>query len=288
MKLVKRSLREILLVAWLSHKRWRQTSSKLIVNADDYGLTPGVSSGIRKAHLDGIVTSTTVLMNFSDAISAINLARESCPQLGMGVHLNITQGVPVRPGTKVSTLIDADGNFSIHNLDDDRLQTINHDQLRDEWRAQIERFLETGALLDHLDAHHHIAFRTQRAVSVLSQLAIEYGVPVRVPFPIQEQSRPDIRGLLAELDPAVRHPTGLLNIHFDRENSFSDLLRTIKRFPSNATMEIMCHPGFNDASLENLSYYNRSRELELKILTDHRLIRCIEKSGIELITFSQL
>ena len=69
-RLIKRSLSEIL---WFSKKPWRRGPYKLIVNADDYGLTPRVSSGIRKANLEGIVTSTTVLMNFSDAISAINL-----------------------------------------------------------------------------------------------------------------------------------------------------------------------------------------------------------------------
>ena len=65
-------------------------SRVLIVNADDYGRTPGVSAGILRAHLESIVTTTTAMVNLPGAVEAISRALASAPRLGLGVHLNLT------------------------------------------------------------------------------------------------------------------------------------------------------------------------------------------------------
>jgi predicted glycoside hydrolase/deacetylase ChbG (UPF0249 family) len=70
---------------------------RLIVNADDYGRTPGVSRGIREAHRRGIVTSTTCMMNMPAVVDDIALALEETPRLGLGVHLVLTSGRPLLP-----------------------------------------------------------------------------------------------------------------------------------------------------------------------------------------------
>ncbi len=72
---------------------------RLIVNADDYGLTAGVSAGIREAHQSGIVTSTTAMMNLPGVVEDLRLALETCPGLGLGAHLVLTAGGPLRPAT---------------------------------------------------------------------------------------------------------------------------------------------------------------------------------------------
>ena len=76
---------------------------RLIVNADDYGRTRGVSAGIREAHLHGIVTSTTAMMNFPGVQADLARACDDCPQLGLGVHLVLTAGRPLRPAENVPT-----------------------------------------------------------------------------------------------------------------------------------------------------------------------------------------
>ena len=79
---------------------------KLIVNADDFGLSEGVCLGILKAHRDGILTSTTCMMNMENIEKYLEMTK-AYPNLGLGVHLNITVGKPL---TKVS-FIDEKGNY---------------------------------------------------------------------------------------------------------------------------------------------------------------------------------
>ncbi|HCS39550.1 MAG TPA: hypothetical protein DIW44_08195 [Anaerolineaceae bacterium] len=81
-------------------------SKRLIVNADDYGHTHGVSQGIRLAHLRGIVTSTTAMMNYRGAEDDLRKATHECPRLGLGLHLVLTSGNPVLPVEKVPDLVD--------------------------------------------------------------------------------------------------------------------------------------------------------------------------------------
>lgn len=73
---------------------------KLIINADDYGHTRSVSLGIRQAHLQGIVTSTTAMMNYPGADDDLRDSVKECPRLGLGLHLVLTSGCPVLPAEK--------------------------------------------------------------------------------------------------------------------------------------------------------------------------------------------
>ena len=82
----------------------------LIVNADDFGLSPGVSRGILRAHWEGIVTSTTFMVNFPWAAEMAGLLRRA-PRLGVGLHLNLTTGAPVLPPAEVPSLVGPDGRF---------------------------------------------------------------------------------------------------------------------------------------------------------------------------------
>ena len=66
----------------------------LIVNADDFGLTPGINRAIIEAHTRGIVTSATLMANMPAFYEAVQLAKVH-PALGIGLHFNITQGRPV-------------------------------------------------------------------------------------------------------------------------------------------------------------------------------------------------
>jgi predicted glycoside hydrolase/deacetylase ChbG (UPF0249 family) len=84
---------------------------RLIVNADDFGMSQGVSSGILHAHMHGIVTTTSSLMNAPGVVLDINRAQETCPSLGIGVHLVLTSGVPIRSGHLVSSLVMPNGRF---------------------------------------------------------------------------------------------------------------------------------------------------------------------------------
>lgn len=84
---------------------------QLIVNADDYGVTRNVSLGIREAHQQGIATTTTAIMIAPAIAQELKLAQELCPKLDIGVHLVLTSGTPIRPTSKVPSLVGNDGRF---------------------------------------------------------------------------------------------------------------------------------------------------------------------------------
>ena len=125
---------------------------KLIINADDFGMCEGNSLGILLAHEKGLVSSTTVMMNMPYALWALDKAK-AYPNLGIGVHLNLTAGKPLLPGKKSYT--DEEGNFLRPSAYEDEFPDGEPDEVYEEWKAQIEAFIaHTGHLPTHLDSHH--------------------------------------------------------------------------------------------------------------------------------------
>ncbi len=118
----------------------------LIVNADEFGLTEGVNRAIIEAHRQGIVTSTTLVPNLWAFQEAADLTLAN-PDLGVGVHLNLTDGRPVSPPSQVSALVDGDGRFLKRSQLLKRLffQRVPREQIVREFTAQIERSLHTGS-----------------------------------------------------------------------------------------------------------------------------------------------
>lgn len=256
----------------------------LIVNADDYCRTPSVSAGIRHAHLNGLVSTTTCMMNFDTALADIQLARSECPRLGLGVHLTLTAGRPVLPPAQVASLVDSRGAF----LKLDRLEasfaSVDPAHLRAEWRAQIERFLASGARLDHLDSHHHTSYYNETALGVMLDLAREYDAPVRRPRGAgqADPSAAFADRLLAET--GVLCPDHFITEFYDGGATLAGLLAILAAVPNGAT-EIMSHPGYVDDELLRGSSYNRQREREIDILTSSEARAAIANNGLQLVTF---
>lgn len=271
----------------------------LIVNADDYGMTASVSAGIRQAHLGGIVTSTTVMMNMPDAEDALRLAP---PTLGLGVHLTMTEGVPLLPAERLPRLLGlADGvHFPDWPIVRAHAPTLPTDEIAAEWRAQVERFRAiTGRTPDHLDSHHHSAYYSYALYTLLLDLAAEYGCALRLPY--REDGLPVPGDLLAvpEDFPAdetprdlagrrgLRFPHRFISRFYDDGASLDVLLALLDDLDDGVT-ELMTHPGLADAGLEQITSYNRQRARELDLLTHPRVTEKIDALGIRLITFADL
>ena len=148
----------------------------LIVNADDFNLTEGVTRGILDGHRSGIITSTTVMVNLPGLARTRDLAREA-PGLGLGLHVNLTLGVPVLSSTTVPSLVDANGRFV---RDRDRVGEVGvPSELRDEVAAQARQFEAVfGRHPTHLDTHYHM-HRLPRVLEAVLDVAAELRVPVR-------------------------------------------------------------------------------------------------------------
>ena len=114
---------------------------KLIINADDFGMCEGNSLGILLAHEQGLVSSTTVMMNMPYALWALDKAK-AYPNLGIGVHLTLTAGKPLLPGKKSYT--DEEGNFLRPSAYEDEFPDGEPDEVYEEWTgtSDIYRFFD--------------------------------------------------------------------------------------------------------------------------------------------------
>jgi len=84
---------------------------RVIINADDFGLCDGVNKAVAQAHTDGVLTSATIMANMPAADEAVKIAKK-LPNLGVGVHLNLTEGRPLSKDTSIGRLLDTDGQFA--------------------------------------------------------------------------------------------------------------------------------------------------------------------------------
>ncbi len=233
---------------------------RLIVNADDFGYSKGVTKGIVDAHTNGIVNSTTMMVNMPYAREAAELAKKN-PRLAVGIHLVLTCGKPLRQD--VPSLINENGLFQtqqqlINN------ESVSLDEVEREWREQIEQFLSFGLTLNHIDSHHHV-HTFPKLQSVVKKLANEYNVSVR------RDAEKEVEGTtpFSDLFFADFYADGVT------ENYFVNLA---KRVTGDVTVEIMSHPAYVDELLQTGSSYCHQREKELEILTKVKL-----PSGWELV-----
>ncbi len=272
-------------------------SIRLIVNADDYGRTPGVSAGIREGHLRGIVTSTTAMMNMPGVEEALHQAIRQCPDLGLGVHLVLTAGRPLLSPGRIPSLTAGTDRFPRPPELIPRLPVLDPAEVQAEWQAQIELFVTTtGRAPDHLDSHHHSSYLTPALFQAMLELARAYDCGIRLPeasggdapmedLPPQLQDLPAIRRLLQEYQP--RCPGRFVARFYGASATRDVLLDILAHLPEGAT-EVMCHPGFADDALLRGSGYGRQRESELAILTDPEVLAEVKARRIELIPFSRL
>jgi chitin disaccharide deacetylase len=264
---------------------------RLIINSDDYGRTPEISRGIREAHLRGVVTSTTCMMNIPTTAEDIAVALKETPALGMGVHLVLTMGNPLSAPETVPSITAKDGHFFKYRPLIEHLPALNMDEVKREWRAQIEAFLGAADRKPtHLDSHHHSSYFSPALFHGMLELAKEYDCAIRFPFTGNiskelETTHKHVPNLVNEFNP--RRPDHFVVDFYDERATREGLLNIINNLP-DATTEIMCHPGYTDDTFSKESVYSDQRDRELRILTDPSIKEAIHANGIQLITFADL
>ncbi len=284
---------------------------RLIVNADDFGLTPGVNRAICEAHTAGIVTSSTLMASASAFDHAVQLAR-STPSFDVGCHIVLVDGVPVSNASEISTLLDggrngefdrSPGSFAARAM----RGRLNPEQVEREAVAQISKLQTAGIPVTHIDTHKHLHVLPQILLPLL-RAAKACGIgAIRNPFGRVAFSliagRPKLwkrwgqvtalNALAGRFCRAVEAeemitPDGSLGIAATGELD-ERLLRFVLENVPEGTWELVTHPGYNDADLARIrTRLRHSRETELRLLTSAEARESLARDGVELISYRNL
>ena len=290
----------------------------LIVNADEFGFTHHINKAIIEAHVDGIVTSTTMMVNMYAFEDAIILARRHS-KLGVGLHFNLTYGRPA--SEKSASLTNTEGNFF------SRFQLIKRlilgkarlSEVENEFEAQLAKFKNSGLQPSHFDSHQNIHLLPW-IFPIFLRLAIREQVPIRLaldnkialfepqvpllhyPFVLLQTRlwKRLIRVSISRMYQILLSSNNVkttdhflsIDMLYGRDNNKSpDILNkyiSLLRMVQNGSNEIMCHPGYVDSKLISHCPLTFQREHELKALINPILKTIISDKNIKLITFREL
>jgi len=287
---------------------------RLIINADDFGLTAGVNRAITEAHTSGVVTSSTLMANSAAFDQAVAAAKTS-PNLGVGCHVMLLDGAPLEPPDNVRSLLARVNSprfvAGISEFARRALRgKLQAEEIYAEALAQMRKIQAADIKLTHFDSHKHTHIFPQ-VLRPLLRAAKEAGVPaVRNPFaPLRAMvsahllRRPKLWGRTSqvyalqafaarfreEVAAAGLRTTdgtfGVLATGALDEKLFNAIIGSIP----DGTWEFVCHPGYNDADLAAVATRLRaSRQSELRILTSSAARERLQQLGIELINFADL
>lgn len=248
---------------------------RLIVNADDCNLTEGVTRGILECHENGIVSSTSWMVNLPcDTLLSSKVLRSG---IGMGLHLNVTAGAPVSKADFIPSLLDEKNAFRRPASYCERLPVLK--EVMFEYFDQIALFKKIfGRMPTHLDTHHQLHDQPL-FMKALGETARQCRLPVRRSA-LMKTSQFEYRDL--------KTPQGLEG-HLDANSHWTDaaLEKTIVALEDGVT-EIMCHPGFVTEELTKISSMITTRAKEQALFSSSHWKSILNKNNVELIHFGNL
>jgi hopanoid biosynthesis associated protein HpnK len=283
---------------------------RLIVNADDFGLTSGVNRAIVEGNRSGIVTSATLMANAKATDAAIDLAKAE-RDLKTGCHVVLIDGVPL--AANLSSLTNASSRFR-NSLKQFALAAVRKEivaeEIQQEAEAQIRKIQSRGITLTHLDSHKH-THMFPHVLRPLLRAAKACGIrAVRNPFePLRSWpigmvlSAPALwlrsAGVMAfqmfaeEFRCALKEQgmvstDGTVGIAVTGILDQKRLLRILEALPEG-TWELVCHPGYSDSDLQAAgTRLTQSREIELSALRSPETKKALARRQIKLISYADL
>ena len=220
--------------------------TKLIINADDFGLSEGVNYGIISAYKSGVVRSTSTMANMPGFEHAMELLKEN-ENLGCGVHMTMSCYKPVLSNLK--TIVDENGYF-IRRITNEVIENMDLDEIYEEFCAQIEK-VRAKTNITHLDSHHHV-HTLEKLRPVIERVLEKYDLPIRGGF---------------EYDFNYSKIIPLIDTFYGENVSEDYFVKKIDYLKSYEIADIMCHPAYVDDFLMKTTSYSMARINEYKILT---------------------
>ena len=285
----------------MTHTRNNESPPRLIVNADDFGISPAINAEILTCIEPGILTSVSLMPGGPAATDAIAAAQNFPPTVGAGVHLTLDTIPPVLPPTAIPDLTTRTGRFLPPPALIFALLTQRQacQQVRKEWAAQIETVIKSGLRPDHLDGHRHLHVLPS-LTPIVVQLAREYHIPaVRLPLdhfttgksfsrlPARLALRAAATLSKPKLKPLAR-PDLMLGFSTAGHYSENLFLRDISLLKNGQTAEAMFHPGPADIDIPDYRTWDYNWSVDSATLRSAQVKDRIDQLGIKLITFRQL
>ena len=274
---------------------------RVVVTADDFGLSRMVNEGITAASRLGIVRNTALLVNFPDVAASVACLRDA-GDLDVGIHLNLTSGPPVSKADQVPSLLGRSGTFPglPGFLTRAALGRIHWGEVRRECEVQIELGFRLGCRFSSISSHQHVHM-LPHFIGLTAILARSYSIPVvrlsryhtaggigprRLKtwalLPCALAARRILRRQ------CVMHNDYLLGIlPASAERALAGLCAAVPGLPGGLG-ELVCHPGYVDVTLKQRDCYAAGRFLELDVLTAPQLRAALRTNGIELTTYRDL
>ncbi|MFP5232674.1 MAG: ChbG/HpnK family deacetylase [Acidobacteriota bacterium] len=257
--------------------------ARLILNADDFGLTAGINRAIAELHLAGVLTSATLMANGPAFDDAIRIAL-ALPRLGVGCHVVLTDGVPVSSPETISTLLGPDRRTFrpelTHFIRDLLLGRIRQEEIECEALAQVRKIQRSGIRVTHLDTHKHTHVFPPVARALLRVMQATSVAALRNPFePGHSRMHARLKRRLQifllsrcrtgfhRIVPPSFTTNGTFGISATGSLNAAELRILLQHIPAQGTFELLCHPGYNDQDLQAVSTRLREhRETERQAL----------------------
>lgn len=272
------------------------STHRLIVNADDFGLSHSINEAVIRAHREGILTTASLMVNEASCSEAVGLAKQN-PALGVGLHLTLLMGHSALPQSEIPGLVNERQEF----LNDPVRVGFRYffhralrEQLRQEIHAQFARFRATGLSLDHVNGHLHLHLHPT-VFSILIEDADTLGIDrmrlTRDPFwldvPLASGHRLyralhamiyfilSVRARAAFRKKHIHHTQKVFGLLQNARVDEAYILKLLPRLPRGES-ELYSHP-----SLDNFKH-------EFDALVSPRVKEQVKKTGIQLIRYQDL
>ncbi|WP_419806289.1 ChbG/HpnK family deacetylase [Terriglobus sp.] len=278
---------------------------RLIVNADDFGMTMGVNRAVAELHDAGALTSTTLMAGGAAFDNAVRIARER-PALGVGCHVVLVDGTPTSQASNGSSLLARNGTFTSSMADFTLAVAARYtrpEHIEQEVAAQIAKLQDAGVNVTHVDTHKHTHLLPSVARAVMRgarRMGVERirnpfepawcsalsPAPLarRAPFRFLHRFKSFFDQLLAS--EGMRSTTASLGLIATGSLDAAVLRRILNAAPPGE-YELVCHPGHNDTELQQIRTKLRaSREVEREALL--AIIPHLAPTQFERISFAGL
>lgn len=278
-------------------------SCRLIVHADDYGISESVNNGICLAHQEGILTSSSIMASGAAFEHGVDLLRRN-PSLDVGIHLTLIEESPLLPKGMIPSLVGEDGLFFDHAttfIKKYLAGRIRLSQIRKELEQQIRKVLDAGIAISHLDSHQHI-HALPGIRSTIIELAEEFGITaVRLPSERFQRYMFRDAGSISRLGQLlvlkafcsigswkrIKSPDYFVGFYFGGKVTHRNLLTILESLPADGVCELMCHPGMPEEE-NRYAHWGYRQSDELEALLKPEIAQLLKEKGVTLVSYKEL